>query len=118
MIGDTNLFFASPHDRMVAEAEIMIAENWARGQHCGWEAIILMLLYGIETLGVKQFVVKVTVDNQVSINMFGKLGFQETGRSEVFQEVTLNKVVDEVWTKCLISNVGEFVVVNKGEEFL
>lgn len=77
-----------------------------------------MLLYGIETLGVKQFVVKVTVDNQVSINMFGKLGFQETGRSEVFQEVTLNKVVDEVWTKCLISNVGEFVVVNKGEEFL
>lgn len=45
MIGDTNFFF-SDETRCQAEAEIMIAEKYARGRKQGWEAMLLMLRYG------------------------------------------------------------------------
>lgn len=46
MVGDTNFFF-SDDTRHQAEAEIMIAEEWARGNKRGWEAMLLMLRYGL-----------------------------------------------------------------------
>ncbi|XP_015585039.1 N-acetyltransferase 9-like protein isoform X2 [Cephus cinctus] len=79
MIGDTNLFFNDVKYPHTAEAEIMIAEPIARGRRMGWEAMILMLRYGIEELKVKQFCVKIAMDNERSINMFKKLGFIEEG---------------------------------------
>lgn len=45
MIGDTNLFLSDDHLHQ-AEAEIMIAEESARGKKRGWEAMLLMLRYG------------------------------------------------------------------------
>ncbi|EEZ99544.1 N-acetyltransferase 9-like protein [Tribolium castaneum] len=111
MIGDTNLFFANADDRICAEAEIMIAEQWARGRKCGSEAMLLMFLYGIETLGVKEFVVKISDDNDVSIHMFKSCGFIETGRSEIFKEITFSKIVDETWIAWLKSTVGDYEVV-------
>lgn len=47
MIGDTNLFLQEGCEERVAEAEVMIAESAARGQRKGWEAMLLMLRYGI-----------------------------------------------------------------------
>ncbi|XP_018577960.1 N-acetyltransferase 9-like protein [Anoplophora glabripennis] len=110
MIGDTNLFFANADDRLCAEAEIMIAEKWARGKKCGWEAILLMFMYGIDTLGVKQFIVKISYINTISINMFKNMGFVELSRSNVFQEITFSKIVDEMWINWIKTNLGNFTI--------
>nr|BAM18540.1 unknown unsecreted protein [Papilio xuthus] len=100
MIGDTNIFVID-NDNMVGEIEIMIAEETARGSKKGWEAVILMLLYGIKFIKIKTFEAKISIENIISINMFQKLNFKEKSRSEIFQEVTLEKVVDNNWTKSL-----------------
>ncbi|KAK5639998.1 hypothetical protein RI129_010809 [Pyrocoelia pectoralis] len=115
MVGDTNLFFANEFDHMVAEAEIMIAETEARGKHIGWQAMLLMLLYGTSNLDVRQFVVKITRDNVISISMFEKIGFVFTSVSDVFNEVTLNRIVDDNWLKWLKSSVGEYDVIKEDE---
>lgn len=105
MIGDTNLFFANCDSNILAEAEIMIAERWARGKHRGWEAMLIMFYYATKEIGTKHFVVKISTDNHVSIQMFQKLGFVETSRSDVFQEVTLEKVVNDAWIVWLQNEV-------------
>lgn len=101
MIGDTNLFFNDPDEPGRAEIEIMIAEPAYRGKGKGWEATVLMLLYGIDTLGVRSYVAKIKLDNAKSIEMFEKLGFQEVERSKVFAELTLEKLVDRQWKEWL-----------------
>ncbi|KAK4872656.1 hypothetical protein RN001_014685 [Aquatica leii] len=115
MIGDTNLFFANEENRIVAEAEIMIAEEGSRGQRRGWQAMLLMLLYGIANLGVQQYVVKITCDNDVSINMFKKMGFEEVSRNRVFNEITLIKLIDSTWNYWLKNSVGEFKLINEND---
>ena len=92
----------------LGEAEIMIAETNFRGQHLGWEAMILMLLYGVENLKIDAFEVKIKLENQNSINMFEKLQFKETSRSEVFGEMTLVAKVSEDWTAFLKKSAGNF----------
>ncbi|XP_023934190.1 alpha/beta-tubulin-N-acetyltransferase 9 [Bicyclus anynana] len=100
MIGDTNIFITNK-DTATAEIEIMIAEERARGKKIGWEAVIIMLFYGIKYVGVKKYEAKISFANNVSINMFKKLGFSELSRSEVFQETTLEKNVSADWTEWL-----------------
>jgi RimJ/RimL family protein N-acetyltransferase len=85
MVGDTNLFLSGDGG---AEAEIMIAEVEARGKKMGWEAMLLMLRYGVEVLGICRYEVKIKMENIASIKMFNKIGFKEESRSEVFKEVT------------------------------
>lgn len=116
MIGDTNLFFCNQDSSVVAEAEIMIAEPWARGRRCGWSAMLLMLHYGITYLNVKEFVVKISLHNDVSIKMFSNMGFIQTGASSVFEEVTMNRIVDDSWIGWLRQSVGKFEVVTDGAE--
>lgn len=96
---------------VVAEAEIMIAEPWARGKKCGWRAMLLMLLYGVTYLNVKEFVVKVSLHNDISIKMFLNMGFMQTSVSSVFEEVTMNKIVDDTWVCWLKQTAGQFEVV-------
>lgn len=110
MIGDTNLFFANADDKLCAEAEIMIAEPWARGRKCGWEAMLLMLLYGITHLNVKQYIVKVSYHNEISTTMFHSMGFIEISRSQVFQEVTMSKIVEDLWVTWLKKTLGDFQI--------
>ncbi|XP_063374228.1 alpha/beta-tubulin-N-acetyltransferase 9 [Cydia amplana] len=97
MIGDTNIFIKDS-DSSTGEIEIMIAEKTARGKRLGWEAVILMLLYGIKDINLKDFEAKISMKNLISIAMFQKLGFEEISRSDVFEEVTLAKAVSEEWT--------------------
>ncbi|XP_063394500.1 alpha/beta-tubulin-N-acetyltransferase 9 [Cydia fagiglandana] len=100
MIGDTNIFIKDS-DSSTGEIEIMIAEKTARGKRLGWEAVILMLLYGIKDVKLKNFEAKISIKNLISIAMFQKLGFEEISRSDVFEEVTLAKAVSEEWTEWL-----------------
>ncbi|CAH1643272.1 unnamed protein product [Spodoptera littoralis] len=100
MIGDTNIFITDKELR-VGEIEIMIAEESARGKKFGWEAVILMFLYGIQHINLKTFEAKISLSNSISIKMFQKLGFQEKSLSEIFQEITLEKVVNTEWIKWL-----------------
>nr|XP_022905444.1 N-acetyltransferase 9-like protein isoform X2 [Onthophagus taurus] len=97
-------------DEIAAEAEIMIAEEWARGKHCGIEAMAIMLWYGIEQLDVKHFLVRILDDNVASIKLFEKLGFIQTVRSEAFKEVTMEKVVDLVFIEFLKVVFGSVAV--------
>ena len=99
MVGDTNLFINGEGE---AEAEIMIAEQEARGKKMGWEAMMLMLRYGVEMLNISRFEVKIKTDNVASVKMFSKLGFEEESRSEVFNEITSVLVVS--------SHVKQFLI--------
>ncbi|XP_014477680.1 PREDICTED: N-acetyltransferase 9-like protein isoform X4 [Dinoponera quadriceps] len=92
MIGDTNLFFNDPQEPHIAEVEIMIADEASRGKK-----------RGVERLGVSGFRAKIKLDNALSIKMFEKLGFQEVDRSQVFQEITLEKRVSLDWTNRFLS---------------
>ncbi|XP_044736353.1 N-acetyltransferase 9-like protein [Chrysoperla carnea] len=105
MIGDTNLFFIDPDNKKLAECEIMIAEPTARGKRRGMEAMCLMFYYGIEMLGVETFQAKIGLANEKSIKMFTKLGFTEVGRSEIFKEVTMLRLVDTKWKKWLYEQI-------------
>ena len=86
----------------------MIAETSFRGQHLGWQAMTLMLLYGIEYLKIDAYEVKIKLENQNSISMFEKLKFEETSRSEVFGEMTLVAKVSSDWTAFLKKSAGIF----------
>ena len=111
MIGDTNIFT----NEKVGEAEIMIAKSDFRGQKLGWEAMILMLLYGAKNLKIDKYEAKIKLDNDASIKMFEKLRFVQTSKSEVFQEVTLEVEINEPWIAFLEQNVN-FVIENYKHE--
>ncbi|XP_038208687.1 N-acetyltransferase 9 [Zerene cesonia] len=100
MIGDTNIF-VTDKTQAQGEIEIMIAEKSDRGKKMGWEAVILMLLYGIEYVNLKKYEAKISLSNEKSLKMFNKLGFEEVSRSNVFQEITLHKVISTEWTTWL-----------------
>lgn len=101
LVGDTNLFLGNSDDGFkVAEAEIMISSIGDRGKGFGKEAMLQMLRYAVDLLGIEKFQAKIGIENEKSIRMFEKIGFEEEGRSEVFKEVTLAKIVDnkfKVW---------------------
>lgn len=111
MIGDTNLFFSNSDTNIVAEAEIMIAETWARGCRCGWNAMLIMLLYGINYLNVKEYVAKISLQNLISLKFFLNLGFKEIAVSTVFGEVTMAREVDDIWIQSLKQQAGPFEVI-------
>lgn len=113
MIGDTNLFFHSIDNKLAAETEIMIAEQWARGRKCGWEAMLLMMVYGAKLLDVKLYTAKIKTFNEISLNMFKKMGFIEMGRSAIFDEITMEKEADGTWITWLESNLGDYDVVEE-----
>ncbi|XP_072167738.1 alpha/beta-tubulin-N-acetyltransferase 9-like isoform X2 [Diadema setosum] len=94
MCGDVNLFFNVSEDPSSAEIEIMVAEQACRGKGIGKEAILIMMYYGVRFLNVKRYVAKIGEKNTVSLQLFKKLGFQETSVSKVFQEVTLELEVN------------------------
>lgn len=86
----------------------MIAEPGARRKGCGKEALLLMLKYGQSTLGVQEFVAKIGYDNVVSQNLFQQLRFVETSRSDVFNEITYKRTVDDDWIKWLTDETRSY----------
>ena len=103
MVGDTNLFKLSETE---AEAEIMIAEESARGQGLGWESLLMMIRYGLEVLKITAFQAKIKKENFASLKMFQRIGFKEISRSEVFGEITLEKKVENEFQDWLYKNTN------------
>ncbi|XP_066293325.1 alpha/beta-tubulin-N-acetyltransferase 9-like [Branchiostoma lanceolatum] len=95
MIGDVNLFFTNQECPTEAEIEIMIAEPTSRRKGAGREALITMMDYGVQDLGVTEYVAKIGYSNHSSLSLFHKLGFTEVSRSDVFQEVTLHLPISD-----------------------
>lgn len=116
LVGDTNLFMLDADDdeeggpkvpakRTIAEAEIMIAETAAQRKHFGWESMLLMLAYGHNVIGCTRFVAKIGFANERSLRMFTKMQFVESSRSEVFEEITLQRPCTDEWLEWLAANV-------------
>ena len=103
MIGDTNLFKLGESE---AEAEIMIAEENARGQRLGWESLLMMIRYGLDVLKITTFQAKIKEENLVSLKMFQRIGFKEISRSEVFGEITVEKKVENGFRDWLYKNTN------------
>lgn len=94
MVGDVNLFLLGD---AAAEAEVMVAERWARGAGRGRQATAAMLRYGVHTLCLSRFEVKIGLANEASRRMFAGMGFAEVSRSEVFREVTMEATDSPEW---------------------
>lgn len=103
LIGDTNIFLSHDQDtgELVGEIEIMIAEESARGKGLGWESTLIMLKYGVDHLKIKSYLAKIGLDNEKSIQMFGRMGFLEESRSTVFNEITLVRACDSTLIRML-----------------
>lgn len=73
-----------------------------------YSTLKLFISYATSRLNLKpqDFFVKIGDDNEKSLKLFGKLGFEEIGRSEVFREVELG-FKGEQW---------EWETVGEGEE--
>ncbi|XP_020555098.1 N-acetyltransferase 9-like protein isoform X2 [Sesamum indicum] len=87
MVGDVNIFMNDLDDPQMAEVEIMIAEQKSRGKGLAKESILLMMAFAIESFGIHLFRAKIGESNEASLNLFQKLGFKETSRSEIFKEL-------------------------------
>ena len=116
MIGDVNLFLSQvdvdEYDRvededddgvidwgpppppptptlLQAEIDVMIAAPAARRRGNARAAVLLMVRYGVRTLGVQRVVAKILVANEASLALFTKIGFVERRRVEGYGEVHL-----------------------------
>ena len=107
MVGDVNLFrsyidgdemdhtsahsSSSQRQRKQAELNVMIAEPSARRKGIGTEACQLMMLYGIQFLGIESYFVKISENNLPSKTMFERaLGFKQCNYVECFREYELD----------------------------
>ncbi|KAF9121480.1 N-acetyltransferase 9 [Mortierella sp. 14UC] len=94
MVGDVNLFFNDHDDPHAAEIEIMIAEPSYRRKGVGLEALRMMMTYAYQSLGTKRITAKISTENKGSIQLFlTQLGFIQIGYSQIFEEVTLERVL-------------------------
>lgn len=114
MIGDTNLFLSLDDDdtsNLNGEAEIMIAEMAARNKGMGKEAMLLMFKYGT-SLGIAKFIAKIGYDNIKSQQLFHNFQFTETTRSEIFREITYERIVNANWLDWLDNAVTLYQIDN------
>lgn len=70
MIGDINLFISDIDHVKNAEINIMIAEEGYRGQGYAKEALLLTIDYGIKSLSIQRYFVKISSFNHSSIQLF------------------------------------------------
>ncbi len=78
VIGFIDLFDFDPRHRR-AGLGIVILEEGDRHKGLGAEAITLMCTYAFSVLELRQLYAHVLEDNQASIRLFNKLGFEITG---------------------------------------
>ncbi|KAK9812413.1 hypothetical protein WJX73_008892 [Symbiochloris irregularis] len=89
MVGDTNLFLRESEDGAVAELEVMIAEVGSRRKGLASQAVVMMMQWALQHLGLHKFEVKIGDANAASLALFKRLGFTVVGHSDVFEETCL-----------------------------
>lgn len=77
-VGLIDLFDFDPKNHR-AGLGIVVLEEKKRNKGVGAEAIKLVMEYAFATLELRQLFANVIEDNQASIHLFKKLGFQEVG---------------------------------------
>ncbi|RVW95176.1 N-acetyltransferase 9-like protein [Vitis vinifera] len=97
MVGDVNIYMNDLDDSQMAEIEIMIAETKSRGKGLGKEAILMMMAFAIETLGIHMFRAKIGESNQASLNLFRKLVRRHIS---AFMHPYLHQLLAIMLTKC------------------
>ncbi len=58
------------YPRSIAEIEVMVAEEGCRRKGIGNEAVVLMMWWAVEKMGVKRFYCKINEENTASLGMF------------------------------------------------
>lgn len=69
----------------------------------------MMMGFAVKNLGIHSFRVKIGDSNEGSLNLFKKLGFEETSYSEIFKEVTLELKVTKSKHEELLDMFGRIV---------
>lgn len=87
MIGDVNMFWNDYDDESRVEIEVMIAEKSCRRKGYAREAVTLMMMYGVSSLGVTGYTAKILEKNTASQQLFLGLGYKEVKRVPVFGEI-------------------------------
>ncbi|XP_029190978.2 N-acetyltransferase 9-like protein isoform X2 [Acropora millepora] len=77
------------------QPEMTEIEPSCRRNGFGREALLTMMNYGANHLGIKKYEAKIGCGNKASLSLFHKLGFVETSYSDVFNEWTLQLNVTE-----------------------
>ncbi|CAF4608004.1 unnamed protein product [Rotaria socialis] len=89
----------------------MIPQATERHKGYGIETFYTFIRYAIETLNITRFVVKIGLQNLPSINLFTKkLQFLEIEKSEVFQETTMERRVDNDFIEFLHSKTPNYEI--------
>jgi len=89
MIGDINLFKSvdDTSGKRVGEISVLIAEKAHRRKGYGRKSVKWIMQHCHDEVDV--FEVHIGMKNKPSISLFESLGFKETGRSQVFEEITM-----------------------------
>jgi RimJ/RimL family protein N-acetyltransferase len=82
----------------LSSSKLFKTESEARTQGHGKESTLLLLRYAIQHLNVTSFTAKISLKNAPSRKLFETwFQFKEVSVSEIFQEVTLERIVDDAW---------------------
>lgn len=77
VIGFVDLFDFDPQNKRAGIGIILVANEQNKG--IGSETLNLLCDYAFSVLDVRQLYANVTIDNERSLHLFGKLGFQKIG---------------------------------------
>jgi GNAT superfamily N-acetyltransferase len=96
MVGDVNLFPSSldedDDDNVPSgEIDVMIGSRDARRRGLAASAVRLVEAWASTALGIRRLTAKIKTRNAPSIALFTKLGYVETKRVEVFDEIHFEK---------------------------
>ncbi|MGQ7868438.1 GNAT family N-acetyltransferase [Sunxiuqinia sp. sy24] len=80
-VGAIDLFDFDPYHQR-AGIGILIYNKDEQGKGLATDALRLMALYATDILGLHQLYANITVDNQASIHLFKKVGFQYAGNKK------------------------------------
>lgn len=68
---------------------------------------------GIEELNINMYEAKVNSENNSSISLFTKIGFEKVNENKVFQEYVFQRKVTDSWKEWLTSQTNFYVKENR-----
>lgn len=99
-VGAIDLFNFDPfHQR--AGIGILIYKQDDRGKGLATDALTLIAKYAVDVLGLHQLYANITVDNQSSIHLFKKVGFEYSGTKKDWIKTSDGWLDEEVYQKIL-----------------